>query len=158
MKIIGTLYPMLTREIAIRISLNAIEERMNFIQGQLDELAQGIKNEGKSSAGDKHETSISMMQLEQEKLGEQIQLVIEQKNQLSRLLNLDPSTKAGNGRLIITNLGSYFLATSLGKMSWENEEFFTLSVQSPFGQILIGKEKGSNFSYNGKNYSILNVE
>ncbi len=158
MKIIGTLYSMLTREIAIRICLESIDERMNFIQGQMNELAKGIENEGKSSAGNKHETSISMMQLEQEKLGEQIQLVMEQKNQLSRLLSLEPTTKAGNGRLIITNHGNYFLAASLGKMSWEIEEFFTLSIQSPFGKILVGKEKGDTFNFNGKNYSILKIE
>jgi hypothetical protein len=149
---------MITREIAVQACLQSIEERMDFIQSQLDELAKGIENEGKSSAGDKHETSISMMQLEQEKLGEQIQLVMEQKNQLLRLAKLEKGSKAGNGRLIHTNQGLYFLGASLGKVTVDSTSFFALSVQSPFGQILVGKEVGHTFSFNGKDYRISGID
>jgi hypothetical protein len=149
---------MISREIAVQVCLQSIEERMDFIQNQLDELSKGIENEGKSSAGDKHETSISMMQLEQEKLGSQIQLVMEQKSQLLRLVKIEKTTKAGNGRLICTNHGLYFLGTSLGKITIDSNSFFAISVQSPFGQILMGKEVGHSFSFNGKDYQITSIE
>ncbi|MBX7181423.1 MAG: hypothetical protein K1X82_04865 [Bacteroidia bacterium] len=150
---------MLTREEAIQICIHSLEEKIKFIQNQLNELSQGIENDGKSSAGDKHETSISMMQLEQEKLGEQLFLTLDQHANLLKLTNQEFLPIACNGRLILTSNGYYFLGVSLGKVTTTaGTTFFALSIQSPFGKLLVGKKMGESFQFNGKNYQILNIE
>ena len=56
-----------------------IQYYSNFIQTKIDSLRQMIadltedaKNDAKGSAGDKHETALSMMHLEQEKLNQKL--------------------------------------------------------------------------------------
>ena len=149
---------MLKREKVIAICLKSVEERISYIQNQMNDLSSGIENEGKSSAGNKHETAVSMMQLEQEKLGEQIRLVMEQKLLLEKLTKLETRTRVCNGSLVKTNFGTYFLGPGLGKINLGNEDFFALSFQSPFGSMLIGKEVGLDFTFNGKKYTILEIE
>lgn len=49
-----------------------VNERLARIQGQIKELETALTSETKSSAGDKHETGRAMIQLEREKLGQQL--------------------------------------------------------------------------------------
>lgn len=49
-----------------------IHQRLDTVTRALEEVRQAVNEETKSSAGDKHETSRVMMQLEQEKLSLQL--------------------------------------------------------------------------------------
>jgi len=49
-----------------------VAERLGRIQRQIKELETALTSETKSSAGDKHETGRAMIQLEREKLGQQL--------------------------------------------------------------------------------------
>ena len=51
---------------------NQLEERMQAAWGAMQAAQASANEESKSSAGDKHETSKAMMQLEIEKLGTQL--------------------------------------------------------------------------------------
>ena len=48
-------------------------------------LTEDSKNDAKGSAGDKHETALSMMHLEQEKLNHKLKEVLEQKTILDKI-------------------------------------------------------------------------
>ncbi len=49
-----------------------VSRKLDRIQVQIRELEQSLTSETKSSAGDKHETGRAMIQLEREKLGQQL--------------------------------------------------------------------------------------
>ena len=51
---------------------NILVERINLVRSSLEELKEMGKNETKSTAGDKHETALAMVQLEQEKMRTQL--------------------------------------------------------------------------------------
>ena len=61
------------------------------------------------------------------------------------------------GSLIITNRGNYFLAISMGKISIEDTPYFVVSVVSPIGKLLLGKQKGAAFVFNGMKFQIQKV-
>jgi len=49
-----------------------VAERLQTIKNAIDEVQESLTTETKSSAGDKHETGRAMLQIEREKLGQQL--------------------------------------------------------------------------------------
>ena len=49
-----------------------INDRVDVFQDMISALTEDSKNDAKGSAGDKHETSLSMMHIEQEKLNKKL--------------------------------------------------------------------------------------
>ena len=58
---------------------NQLEERMQAAWGAMQAAQASANEESKSSAGDKHETALSMMHIEQEKLTNKLKEAITQK-------------------------------------------------------------------------------
>ena len=61
--------------------LQLINEKFNALQVILNELNDSAKNETKSTAGDKHETALAMLQIEQENTRNKLKEIKEQKLQ-----------------------------------------------------------------------------
>jgi hypothetical protein len=63
--------------------LPSISPRSNgYFRDMIAALTEDSKNDAKGSAGDKHETALSMMHLEQEKLNAKLREVLQQKTVL----------------------------------------------------------------------------
>jgi hypothetical protein len=131
------------------------------LQEALAQAAEASNQDSKSSAGDKHETGKAMMQLEQEKLGKQLQDLNSQIDLLQiRRGETDyksPSS-AQLGSLITTNLGLFYLAIGLGKIEINGSTYFAISPQSPIGLQMVGKKVGEGFEVNGRSYIVMDLE
>lgn len=135
-----------------------LAERIQSLRQQLHELVEGAKNDSKSTAGDKHETARAMMQIEQEKLSNQLSLLLTQEQVLKRI---DPEAKSEivvNGSLVKTNQGWIYISIPLGKIVVDGESVMCLSAQSPLGQKLIGKRRNERVAVNGSEFVLLTVE
>ena len=73
---------MLDKEIVFNTVKKELEKRSNIIQATFDDLKDALYSSSKITVGDKHETSRAMIQLEQEKLSQQLVNII---NFLSRI-------------------------------------------------------------------------
>lgn len=131
-----------------------LAERIASIKTQLSELIEGAKNDSKSTAGDKHETARAMMQIEQEKLANQLNLTLAQQQTLSRIDPHIVSEIVNTGSLIETNHGWLYLSIPLGKIQVNQVSVMCLSAQSPLGIKLCGKRVGEKVEMNGTTYSI----
>lgn len=134
-----------------------LNERISSLRQQLHELVEGAKNDSKSTAGDKHETARAMMQIEQEKLANQLNLLLAQEQVLNRL---DPEAKSEtvvSGSLVKTNQGWMYLSIPLGKITAEGTRVMCLSPQSPLGQKLLGKKAGDKIAMNAAEFVLENV-
>lgn len=123
----------------------------------LKEVTEAGNNETKSTAGDKHETGRAMMQLEQEKLGKQLQ---EAEGQLAEFEKIDFARlhqTIALGSLIETTRGFFFITLSIGKMDVDGTIIFAISPQSPLGALLIGKKQKDTVVFNGVSYEINNI-
>ena len=65
--------------------VSALNEKINGLQQTLNELSDSAKNETKSTAGDKHETALAMLQIEQENTRIKFREATEQKAQLESI-------------------------------------------------------------------------
>ena len=121
-----------------------LSAKINALEAALKELTEGAANEGKSSAGDKHETARAMAQLEQEKLGKQLNELQQQRAVLEK----------NNGQLLQTSRGILFVCIALGRIEVEGKTVMVLSPQSPLGALLSGKKEGAAVVFNGAEYRI----
>ena len=137
--------------------LHMIEERIASIQKVMAELKNSAANETKSTAGDKHEVGLAMLQIEQANTGSQLQDALTKKNMLEKI---NPEIKTNiivNGSLIKTNRGYLFLSTALGKADINGKKIIALSPQSPLGQKLMGLKSGEIAEINGIQYIIESI-
>ncbi len=117
-------------------------DKLQTIQQDLEGLREELSDNTKSTAGDKHETSRAMAQLEMEKLGKQY-IETQKKYELVKQLSaLPPLDIANVGALIFTSKGVFLLGIPVGKIVLEEQEVFGISASSPVGQLLLGKAIG----------------
>lgn len=139
------------------ICLKTINIKLNKLQKAIESYQNDLLSETKSSAGDKHETGRAMLQLEMEKLGQQYQNILLQKEQVEKINSSSVQEKVSLGSVVATNLGVYFIATSIGVISLDNTKVMVISLNSPIGSLLLGKEKGVSFVLNSKKIEIQKV-
>ena len=127
------------------------------LQNVLADLKESGTNETKSTAGDKHETALAMLQIEQANIRAQLKEAQEQKAVLE---NINPSLSPAlivNGSLVNTDKGYLFLSTALGKATIDGITVIALSQHSPLGIQLMGLREGDTTTINGNCYAIENV-
>lgn len=138
--------------------LQVVHEKIAMLQKVLNDLKESGANETKSTAGDKHETALAMLQIEQANKRAQLQEVF---NQQAALEKIDPNITAPmivNGSLVKTSRGYLFISTALGKAVIENIPVIALSAQSPLGQKLMGLTTGELAGINQVEYLIESIE
>lgn len=138
--------------------IHLLNEKIKTLQYTIKELTESAANETKSTAGDKHETALAMLQLEQENVNRQLKAVLDQKVMVE---SIDPSLKnlrVGNGSLVKTNKGFLFLSVALGKIIVEEVQVIVLSPQSPLGKKLMGLKRNDYTDVNGIQYVIETIE
>jgi len=134
--------------------LQLVQDRMDVFRDMITALTEDSKNDAKGSAGDKHETALSMMHIEQEKLNTKLKEVLTQKAVLDKI---DPSKVAETiivGSLVKANGIYLYLSLALPKIAIDGVNVIALSPQSPLGNKLMGNKVGFGFEINGTRYVI----
>lgn len=135
-----------------------IENRLVRINSNIDSLQEALTSETKSSAGDKHETGRAMIQLECEKLGNQLaeaQLLQE----LFKKIPLQTSfSKVGLGSVVLTDQQNYYMGISAGELKWHGVSYFAIAPNTPIGKLLLGKVVGDVVVFNSRKMVIQQIE
>jgi transcription elongation GreA/GreB family factor len=148
---------MFSKQIIHQQYLQLVQDKIDVFQDMIASLTEDSKNDAKGSAGDKHETALSMMHIEQEKLTQKLKESIEQKSILDKIDASQIHNKVTVGSLVKTNNLTVYISVALPKIMVENQTIFAVSPQSPLGIQLIGRGVGFEFEINGTQYKILNV-
>ena len=132
-----------------------ISEKIQKLE-QLIAETRASNNDTKSSMGDKYETSREMLQQEINNL--QIQLNEHLKSQ-KILININPNPHqvVSLGSLVETEKGMFFIAISLGELSFNQEKIFVISAESPLAKAMNGKKTGESFVVNNLSQIIKNI-
>ena len=138
--------------------LQLVQDRIDVFRDMISALTEDSKNDAKGSAGDKHETALSMMHIEQEKLNHKLSEVLAQKAILDKIDPLKVLDTIALGSLVKANGIFLYLSTALPKVSIEGINVIALSPQSPLGAKLMGNQVGFTFTINGTLYCIESVE
>jgi hypothetical protein len=134
-----------------------VNKRLQTVEAVLSSNQKALQSETKSSAGDKHETGRAMLQLEMEKAGQQLAGITQMKVVLSKIDILKTSKNACLGSVIITAKVSYFLSISAGQLVVADKSYFAISVSSPMGKLLLGKQEKEVISFNGRTIEIIGI-
>lgn len=134
-----------------------VNNRMDTVEQIISSNQKALQSETKSSAGDKHETGRSMLQLEIEKASQQFKAIRDMRTVLAKIDLAKESKTAHLGSVIETSSVCFFLAISVGKITAHGKDYFAVSVFSPIGKLLLGKQKGEEFIFNGVRTIIRNV-
>ena len=131
-----------------------VNKRLQTIEAVMSSNQKALQSETKSSAGDKHETGRAMLQLEMEKAGQQLTGIVQMKSILVKIDISKSSKNACLGSVIITDKVRYFLSISAGKLVIADKNYFAISVSSPIGKLLLGKQENDSFFFNGQTIEI----
>ena len=135
-----------------------LQDRIDVFRDMIASLTQDAQNDAKSSAGDKHETALSMMHLEQEKLNRKLNEIIQQKAIVDKI---DPNKihqTIALGSIVQANGIFLFISAALPKITIDNQSILAISPQSPLGSKLMGNGVGFSFEINSTTYHIQSVE
>ncbi len=137
--------------------LQVINDKIALYQQVLADLKESGTNETKSTAGDKHETALAMLQIEQANTRSQLNDVLAKKVVLEKINPVLIASVILNGSLVKTNHGYFYLSIALGKAIIDDIVVVAISLQSPLGEKLMGLKVGDAAIINNHKYVIENI-
>lgn len=134
-----------------------LQDKIDIYQDLILSLTEDAQNDAKSSAGDKHETTLSKLHIEQEKIANKLKEALEQQFILSKLDVTQISNNVVLGSLVKTNHLTVLVCIALPKIIVDNQTIFAISPQSPLGIQMMHKKVQAEFLVNQVNYKILEI-
>lgn len=134
-----------------------LQDKIDVFRDMISGLTEDAQNDAKGSAGDKHETALSMMHIEQEKLNHKLKEILDQKSVLDKIDASANHTKIALGSLVQANGMFLFISAALPKITVEDKTIIAVSPQSPLGSKLMGNEVGFEFEINATKFKIQSI-
>ena len=131
-----------------------LNDRINSLRDMIVDLTEDSLNDAKGSAGDKHETGLAMMHLEQEKLNRKLLEVLDTQNKFLKIDYSIVSQQVILGSLIEANDTFFLMAVALPKIEVDGKPVFGMSPQSPLGELFLGKRVQEIILFNNVSYKI----
>lgn len=131
-----------------------LQDRIDVFQDMISGLTTDAQNDAKGSAGDKHETALAMMHLEQEKLNYKLKELLDQKAVLDKIDATREHKVVALGSVVKTNQLWLFVSSALPKITIEDKTIFAVSPSAPLATQLMGNQVGHTFEINGKKYVV----
>src|SRR4051812_780835 len=94
-----------------------VNDKIQFLRQTLRDLKESASNETKSTAGDKHETALAMLQIEQENTNRQLETLLAIKLSIEKINAAVRPEQVVNGALVKTSKGYLYLLAALGKVT-----------------------------------------
>lgn len=138
--------------------MQQVDDKIDAFRDMIAALTEDASNDAKGSAGDKHETALSMMHLEQEKLNHKLSEFIAQKAVLEKINPEVSPARVVLGSLVKANNMYLFVSAALPKITLDGIAIIALSPQSPLGMRLLGMERGGTFEISGTTYTIEEIQ
>tara|TARA_S200000501_G_scaffold367840_1_gene404739 strand:+ start:1085 stop:1546 length:462 start_codon:yes stop_codon:yes gene_type:complete len=134
-----------------------LEKKMKVLEQLKKNLQRDLTYETKSSAGDKFETARAMIQLENEKLSNQIHEIELNYQKLNAIKDFQTSKSISLGSIIFTDKANYYVAIAADFFEVNSKVFYCISSQSPIGKLLIGKKINESIMFNDVQSTILEI-
>ena len=135
-----------------------LKNQIAQIRLQIENLSQDASENAKSSAGDKHETDLAMVHLEQEQLSKKLSQLLDNLQTWQQIDFGSSASTVKQGSLVKTNLGWLLISIALPQYKFENETVISISPQSPLGNLLIGKQSNDSITINGKTITVDEIQ
>ena len=140
----------MNKTIILEKSFSVVSDRIASIRDAIQDAESALTDETKSSAGDKYEVSREMLQQDLGRLESQLQIARNDWEILERIQHTSqPSSSLGLGSVVHTDDGlCYFIAIGIGKIQAGSDNCYVISLASPLGKALYGKQENDYFEIN----------
>lgn len=131
-----------------------IHKRLETIKSNLVQLMESKQNETKSSAGDKYETGMAMIQNEEDLYKRQL---ANTQQILVQFQKIDASKQCVNvqpGALIKLPAGWFYMGAAMGKITVNDIDVYCISLQSPLGGALKNLHLNEKVCFNEQCFTI----
>jgi transcription elongation GreA/GreB family factor len=149
---------LLSKENILNECFSILNAKIKLNESELQKLNSSQNEETKSSAGDKYETSREMMQRERDNLQNNLLANQQLLAQVKAIDTLKTYITVDTGALVETTNGLYFIAIGLGKITVNTQTVFVVSKSSPVGQVILGKKKGEQFTFQQQTITVLDIQ
>lgn len=137
--------------------MDYVQKRIQNVREAMIAVREAADEETKNTTGDKYETGRAMLQLELENYSNQLAEARKLQEQMDRISAKAICTTVESGCLAFTNVGNYYFAISVGKLSVNGKDFFAVSPNSPIGEKMLTKKAGDEVELNGRKFKISQV-
>ena len=137
---------------------NLLAEKIQELRFMISDLARDAQNDAKGSAGDKHETALAMMHLEQEKLNHKLAENLNLKAVIDKIDASSKHNKIALGSLVQANEMWFYISGAMPKIQLEDKTIIAVSSESPLGNQLMGKSEGDKIQINSNSFQIRAIE
>ncbi len=135
-----------------------LNDKIEALHDIFEDLAQGAQTDAKSSAGDKHETALSMMHLEQENVAKKINETILIRDIISRVEEDKKSEIVEFGSIVKLNSVNVFLSAAMPAVTINETSIMGVSMDAPIAKALLGRKLHDKFSFNNCDFTISYIE
>jgi len=134
-----------------------VQNRIEAIEKAMQSAQEAANDDTKSSAGDKYETTRSMMQLDKMMNTKQLAEATALKHNLRSIDITTLPTTVKIGSLILTQTTNYFVAIGVGKVLINAIPYFIISPASPIAIALMGKQINDTVAFNKQTITITHI-
>ena len=110
--------------------MNHLESNLKTLSEELKQMNSEGSSQGKSSAGDKHEVSGTMLSAEINRIEGSVVNLDRQLKEIQEI-RIGSGAEVGQGSVLETNNGIFFISASFGKFQLGDLEWFAISRKSP---------------------------
>ena len=128
---------------------------MENLKVVMEEVADSAEEYGLPK--DLYDSYRNQMMSKREMFAQQLLKITEQVDILRRVDIVRTYTQIRFGAVVITESQHLFIATGIGKVNVEGEEYFVISAMVPFYSAIDGKKAGDSYEFRGKKEKILEV-
>ncbi len=132
-----------------------VEEKILYLENLIADT-RSSNNDTKSSMGDKYETGREMLQQEINRLQNQANVFIQQRDFLKKI-STQENSKVETGTLVETDKGWFYLSVSLGEFQFEGKKIFAISPETPLAIAMLNKKVGDNIVVNQMQQKIKSI-
>lgn len=147
----------MNKEEILKACFEFVHNRIKETTLAIESADNSLREDTKSSAGDKYETGREMIQQDLNRFQQQLTLAKEDLNILERITQTKSTPVVSLGSLIRTDKQNwYFVAVSIGKLS-TYPNVYVISPQSPIGKLLLTKKVNEHVEFNRQSFILENI-
>ena len=136
------------------LCVQRLNDKIDAFKSIIEELSVNAQNDAKSSAGDKHETALSMMHLEQENISSKIRESIDLLEIISKVNIEKKSNVIEFGSVVQLNSVYLFIGAALPKIEVEGISVLPISIDAPIAKKALGRKMGDMFTFNNNDFTV----
>ncbi len=138
--------------------IRSLESRISEATASIKDLEASRDTNGKSTAGDKHETGRAMAQIELENQSKTLKELQLKHAELIQIGKLEKSSTINRGSLFKAGEQWIYIAIGIGKFNFDGVEVWVVSPTSPLAQLVLRKTLGDSVLIGGKQASISEIQ